>query len=80
MVGGVAIAPDGTWLTTASRDGSVRLWNRASVATEAVMRLELFGRMCQWGPDCRWLAICGAAGLYLFDVHTQEYEPSAGEP
>ena len=66
-VNAVAIAPDGTWLATASRDGTARIWDTATGTSRAT----LVGHF-HWvddvtiAPDGRWLATAGGDGA----VHT----------
>jgi WD40 repeat protein len=56
-VTGVAIAPDGTWLATTSRDRTVRIWDAATGA----QRAQLHGHThavtgVAIAPDGTWLA------------------------
>jgi WD40 repeat protein len=62
----VAIAPDGTWLATTSGDGTARIWDPATGAVGAVMRVDSALNGCAWSPDGRLLAAVGDAGLYVF--------------
>ena len=58
-VHGVAISPDGTWLATASNDGTVRTWaadgTPRAVLTGHQERVERRGDL----PDGTWLATAG---------------------
>ncbi|MFD8205942.1 NB-ARC domain-containing protein [Streptomyces sp. NPDC059695] len=63
MVSGVAIAPDGTWLATASKDGTVRVWDRAT--GEETARLtghEGEATGVAIAPDGTWLVTVGRDG------------------
>jgi WD40 repeat protein len=71
----VAIAPDGTWLATASEDGAVRVWDRASGQTVTLMRTDGPLYACAWASDGRSLALGGARGPYLFDWHPGTERP-----
>jgi WD40 repeat protein len=59
-VRGVAWAPDGRRVATASRDGSARIWDATSGTTEHVLRGH--GAMLEavaWSPDSRRVATAG---------------------
>jgi WD40 repeat protein len=58
-VGAVAISPDGTWLATASRDGTVRIWDRASAEHGNAPRRPGDNRAVAISPDSSWLATGG---------------------
>ncbi len=72
----VDYSPDGRWLATASRDGSVRLWDLAGEAPRQV------GELCghegdvtavAFGPDGRWLATAGIdATVRLWDLQADD--------
>ena len=62
----VAIAPDGTWLASAGRDGSVRIWDPVTGGISAVMRVDSWLEDCAWSPSSQSLAAAGGAGLYHF--------------
>ena len=64
----VAIAPDGTWLTTVS-DRSVRIWDPATAGIKAAMRVDSPLADCAWSPSGQSLAVAGDAGLYHFTFH-----------
>ena len=58
----MAISPDGTWLATASHDGTVRTW-----AADGTPRAVLTGhhgavRAVAISPDGTWLATAGSDG------------------
>ncbi|MFF4312405.1 WD40 repeat domain-containing protein [Streptomyces sp. NPDC001507] len=55
-----AIAPDGTWLTTASGDGRVRIWDRASGTCSATLTGHTSSVLSvAIAPDGAWLATGG---------------------
>ena len=62
----VAIAPDGTWLATASQDNSARIWDAATGSAIAVMRVHGSLHHCAMSPSGQSLAVAGQAGLYMF--------------
>jgi WD40 repeat protein len=60
---GLAIAPDGTWLAAATRDGGIRIWDLRT----ATLRSTLPGhqrevRAVRIAPDGTWLASVGSDG------------------
>ena len=64
-VNAVAVAPDGTWLATASEDGTVRTW-----AADGTPRATLTGhggrvRAVAIAPDGTWLATASDDGTWL---------------
>ena len=62
----MAIAPDGTWLATASVDGTVRIWDMGTKDITAVLRVDGVLFDCAWSPSGQSLAAAGYAGLYYF--------------
>ncbi|MFD3715040.1 hypothetical protein [Streptomyces sp. NPDC058677] len=46
----MAIAPDGSWLATTSRDKTVRIWAVQSQRAVAMTRTEGDLSSCAWGP------------------------------
>ena len=62
----VAIAPDGSWLASASYDGSVRIWDPVTGSISAVMRVDSWLQDCAWSSSSPSLAAAGGAGLYNF--------------
>jgi WD40 repeat protein len=69
-VTGVAIAPDGTWLATTSYDGTARIWDLATAANVATMRVD--GPLHAVAVVGHTVHAGGARGLYAF-----RYEPPA---
>ncbi len=64
----VAVAPDGSWLSTCGGD-EVRIWDVATGHAQAMMRADSDITTCAWlGSDT--LALGGPAGLYLFGFLT----------
>jgi WD40 repeat protein len=60
-----AVAPDGRWLATGSRDKTVRIWDAATGRVQTLMRADSDIRACSWlSSDA--VVIGGVAGLYLF--------------
>ncbi|MCX4826181.1 NB-ARC domain-containing protein [Streptomyces sp. NBC_01142] len=57
-VNSVAIAPDGTWLATASDDGTVRIWDRTTGTCTATLHTDHAGSVYSVaiGPAGTWLA------------------------
>ncbi|MFI6209169.1 WD40 repeat domain-containing protein, partial [Streptomyces sp. NPDC051041] len=68
-VDSVAIAPDGTWLATASYDKTVRIWAVLEQRTVAIARAEATLTSCSWGPAGE-LAVGSDRGLFLFVLLT----------
>jgi WD40 repeat protein len=65
----VAVAPDSTWLASASHDGTVWIWGSAGGHIRAQMRVEDNLNACAWlGSNS--LSLAGSAGLYLFGFLT----------
>jgi WD40 repeat protein len=62
----VAVAPDGSWLATASDDGTVLVWNPVTGSVSAGMRVDGPLNGCAWDPSSNLLGVAGDAGLYLF--------------
>ena len=61
----MAVAPDGSWLASGSRDNTIRIWDAASGQAQALMRLDGSVDACAWlGNNA--LVLGGSAGLYLF--------------
>ncbi|MEU5036261.1 NB-ARC domain-containing protein [Streptomyces rubiginosohelvolus] len=59
----LVIAPDGTWLATASNDGTVRLWDRVSGTCTATLTGHTGPvRKVVMSPDGTWLATNGDDG------------------
>src|SRR6202035_4022502 len=62
-VNAVAIAPDGTWLATASHDGTARTWDAATRQLDAVpVKQFLHVRAVAVAPDGTWLATASDDG------------------
>jgi WD40 repeat protein len=65
LVTAAAVAPDGTWLATASTDGTARIWDAAGWHAQVMMRVDRSLVDCSWlGTEA--VAVAGSAGLYLF--------------
>jgi WD40 repeat protein len=72
-VDAVAISPDGTWLATASRDGTARIWASAADGANAhsvtAIRVDGTVSACARLPGGSQLCIAGARGIYRFSLH-----------
>ena len=64
-VAAVAVAPDGSWLASASRDGTVQIWDMATGHAQALMRVDSDIIACAWLGSSA-LIVGGPGGLYLF--------------
>lgn len=62
----LAIAPDDSWLASASADQSVRIWHVRSQKAYAVMRTEGLIRTCAWDRSGGGITLVGRKGLYRF--------------
>jgi len=60
----VAIAPDGTWLATAGKDGTVRIWDPVTGSAVASSRVAGPLKRLEWSGTT--LAAAAAFGPYIF--------------
>ncbi len=70
-----AYSNDGTWLATASSDGTVYVWNAEENYAEEPVTLRLNGQplALDFSPDNRWLAAGGSSTFaYLWDISLGE--------
>ena len=58
-VNSVVVAPDGTWLATASHDGSVRIWDAATRQQRTAFTASHYITGMAMAPDGTWLATGG---------------------
>lgn len=72
----VAIAPDGTWLATASQDGTVRIWtpDRVGWSCTTALRIDDQASGCAWFPQATDLCIAGGKGLYKFALRPPRHK------
>ena len=71
----LAVAPDGTWLATASDDGTVRIWDPATGQTRHTLTGHTDGvRAVAVAPDGTWLATAGDDGTVRI------WDPPTGSP
>ena len=56
QVTAVETAPDGSWIATASKDGTVRIWDTATWQQRAVLTGHDEGPLMATAPDGSWLA------------------------
>ncbi|MFJ8982794.1 WD40 repeat domain-containing protein [Streptomyces sp. NPDC102282] len=69
----VAIAPDGTWLATASYDRTVRIWDRAGTCTATLTGHNTTVRSVAIAPDGTWLATTSYDGtVRIWSVPNQQ--------
>jgi WD40 repeat protein len=67
------VAPDGSWLTSGGRDGTVRVWDPASGRERATLTGHTRGVMAlAVAPDGSWLATRGSGGT------VQIWDPASG--
>jgi WD40 repeat protein len=70
QVTAMAVAPDGSWLATAGRDG-VRIWDLATGQQTAFLAADTReGTAIAFAPDGSWLATTGAIGVRIWDPAT----------
>jgi WD40 repeat protein len=70
-VGSVAVAPDGTWLATGSRDCTVRIWDPATGACTATLTGHTGSvESMAVAPDGTWLATGGHDRVRIWDPAT----------
>lgn len=83
QVTGVAIAPDGTWLASASLDRTARVWKsptadvKAGDLTEVRTDSALAG--CVWFPLGTTLCVAGQRGIYVLDLTPPGNADPAGD-
>ena len=72
---GCAVAPDGTWIVSASDDGTLRIWDAATGQTRRTLtgHTDLV-RGCAVAPDGTW--IVSASG----DKTLRIWDPATGRP
>jgi WD40 repeat protein len=71
VVWAVAIAPDGSWLATASSDGAVRTWDAATGKLRATLKVPNGAlRAVAIAPDGSWLATTGDTIARIWDPAT----------
>ena len=65
------MAPDGTWLVSASHDKTLRIWDVSTGATRDVLEGHIgpvYG--CAVAPDGSWIVSGGARAMRIWDVAT----------
>jgi WD40 repeat protein len=62
----LAATQDGSWIASADRDGTVRVWDAATGRQHAQTRLNAVISSCTWLREGA-LIVCGAPDLYVFD-------------
>jgi WD40 repeat protein len=70
LANAMTIAPDSTWLATTGTGGTIRVWDPATGAIGAVMRVDSELEGCAWSPSGRMIAAAGSAGLFLFSFNS----------
>ncbi|HET9257171.1 MAG TPA: hypothetical protein VFO16_18500 [Pseudonocardiaceae bacterium] len=60
------VAPDGSWLATASDDGEIRVWDRATGATLTSLRVA--GRLDHLATVATTIITAGAHGPYFLTL------------
>ena len=74
-INAVTYSDDGTWLATASSDGTIYVWNASKNYSDKPMILRLNGQplAITFSPDNRWLAVGSSNGFaYLWDISIGE--------
>jgi WD40 repeat protein len=73
----LVFAPNGETLATAFRDGSVTLWDSATLMEKAKLRSSKRGQDVadmKYSPDGKWLAVVGDADVVLWNLATEKEE------
>jgi WD40 repeat protein len=74
----VAVAPDGSWLATGGDDGTVRVWDAATGANLASIRVAGVLRAIAVSAAEQTIFAVGAFGPYRFDVHWARRRTAGG--
>lgn len=84
LVRSLTFSPDGKWLATASRDGTVKLWRVGTWKAERQWTEEVPFSCVAFTPDSRLLAASGADGIVrVWDVlggERRAFFPAHGQP
>ena len=64
-VNGCAVSPDGTWIVSASDDGTLRIWDAATGAERAVLVLPGAATAVAFHPSHRWWSAATRVGVCI---------------
>ena len=71
----VRYSPDGRWLATASRDGTVKIWDAEESKLRCTLALDDIPQCVAWGSRQR-IAVATKSGVAVYDLNGQKLWPA----